>query len=226
MHPEIIRSENFLRDALALIERSADTAIFERGEFRLGLSGGNTPKPVYEALAARADAREGWVFTFGDERCVAPNDKESNYRMVREALFDKATILPENVLRMRGESDPEEAAADYERELRARAGSSTIYRHDLLLLGMGDDGHTASLFPGTEALSETKKWVVPNFVPRMDAWRLTLTYPVINAARQVCFLVQSKGKEEMLEKVFSGKHDFPCARVKPTNGNLIWLLGE
>lgn len=226
MHPEIIKSDNFLRDALALIERAADTAIFERGEFRLGLSGGNTPRPIYEALATRQDAWEGWVFTFGDERCVPPNDKDSNYRMVREALFDKTAILPENVLRMRGESDPVSAATDYEEELKARAGSAPMYRHDLLLLGMGDDGHTASLFPGTEALAETSRWVVPNFVPRMDTWRLTLTYPVINASRQVCFLVKSTGKEDMLEKVFSGKHNFPCARVKPTQGNLIWLLGE
>jgi 6-phosphogluconolactonase len=225
MHPQILHSTNFVRDAIALIERDADTAIFERGEFRIALSGGNTPRPVYEALAKNRDAWSQWIFTFGDERCVPPDDSQSNYRMARESLFAPASIPDENILRMRGEADPVSAAAEYEAALRERTGQAPIYRHDLILLGMGDDGHTASLFPGTKALEENDKWVVSNFVPKFNTHRLTLTYPILNAARHVCFLVNSKGKDEMLENVFSGKFDFPCTKVRPSQGNLTWLLG-
>lgn len=225
MHPEIIKTDNLVREALAAIERAADTAIFERGEFHIGLSGGNTPRPVYEALAASKDAWEEWVFTFGDERTVPPDSDQSNYRMAREALFGRAPIPPENILRIRGEDEPAAAAAAYESELRKRAGNAPHYRHDILLLGMGDDGHTASLFPGTEALGETEKWVVANPVPQHSTTRITLTYPVINAARHVVFLVSSKGKEDMLEEVFSGRADFPCNRVRPVQGNLTWIVG-
>lgn len=225
MTPEIVHSTNFVADAVALIERAADIAIFERGEFRLALSGGNTPRPVYEALAKHRDAWSKWVFTFGDERCVPPDSDQSNYRMAREALFDHVPIPAENILRIRGEADPAVAAQEYEDELRRRAGKQSHYRHDLLLLGMGDDGHTASLFPGTAALGVTDRWVVSNFVPKFDTHRITMTYPLLNAARHVCFLVNSKGKDGILEEVFSGKSNYPSAAVRPTEGNLTWLLG-
>jgi len=225
MTPEILHSTNFVNDAVGLIEREADIAIFERGEFRLALSGGNTPRPVYEALAKHRDAWEKWVFTFSDERCVPPDSAESNYRMAREALFDRVPIPAENILRIRGEADPAVAAKEYEEQLRQRAGVHPIYRHDLMLLGMGDDGHTASLFPGTEAPKVTDRWVVENFVPKFDNHRITMTYPLLNASRHVCFLVNSKGKDDVLDQVFSGKSDYPCAAVRPTEGNLTWLLG-
>lgn len=225
MTPEIIHSTNFVQDAVALIEREADIAIFERGEFRLALSGGNTPRPVYEALAKHRDAWSKWIFTFGDERCVPPDSPESNHRMAAKALFEKVPIPEENILRIRGEADPAVAAREYEDALRQRAGGQPVYRHDLLLLGMGDDGHTASLFPGTEALKERDRWVVENFVPKFDTHRITMTYPLLNAARHVCFLVNSKGKDEVLQEVFSGKSSYPSAAVRPTNGNLTWLLG-
>jgi 6-phosphogluconolactonase len=225
MTPEIIRSSNFVNDAVALIEREADVAIFERGAFHLGLSGGNTPRPVFHELAGRRDAWHEWIFTFGDERCVPPDSDQSNYRMVKEALFDRAPIPPENVLRVRGEADPVRAAQEYEDELRKRSAGHPLYRHDLLLLGMGEDGHTASLFPGTEALKVTDRWVVANFVPKFATHRITLTYPIINAARHVCFLVNSKGKDPILGEVFSGQSNYPCAAVRPTEGNLTWLLG-
>jgi 6-phosphogluconolactonase len=225
MHPEILHTDNFVRDALAIIERAADTAIFERGEFRIALSGGNTPRPVYEALAKSHDAWGKWVFTFGDERCVPPDHEQSNFRMARETLFDPAGVPGTSILRMHGEDDPAEAAASYENALRAKSGNAPHYRHDLILLGMGDDGHTASLFPGTKALEEHDKWVVSNFVPKFDTHRLTLTYPVLNAARHVCFLVNSIGKDEMLKNVFSGHFDFPCTKIRPQQGNLTWLLG-
>ena len=225
MTPEIIHSSNFVNDAVALIEREADIAIFERGEFHLGLSGGNTPRPVFQELARRRDAWQEWIFSFGDERCVPPDSDQSNYRMAKETLFDFAPIPPENILRIRGEADPAVAAREYEDELKKRAGGHGFYRHDLLLLGMGEDGHTASLFPGTDALTVTDRWVVANYVPKFNTYRVTLTYPIINAARHVCFLVNSKGKDAMLAEVFGGKSNYPCAAVRPTEGNLTWILG-
>jgi 6-phosphogluconolactonase len=225
MTPEIIHSTDFVKDAVALIEREADIAIFERGEFHLALSGGNTPRPVYEALAKHRDAWSQWVITFGDERCVPPDSDQSNYRMAKEALFDRVPIPAENILRIRGEADPATAAQEYEDALKARTKGDGLYRHDLLLLGMGDDGHTASLFPGTEALGETERWVVANFVPKFNTHRITFTYPLLNAARRVCFLVNSKGKDGILEEVFSGKSSYPCAAVRPTQGKLTWMLG-
>ena len=203
MTPEVIHSSSFVRDAVSLIEREADIAIFERGEFHIALSGGNTPRPVFQELAKRRDAWHEWVFSFSDERCVPPESDQSNYRMAKEALFDR----------------------EYGEALRQRAGGSGFYRHDLLLLGMGDDGHTASLFPGTEALKVHDRWVVANFVPKFNTYRITFTYPLINAARHVCFLVNSKGKEGMLKEVLGGKSEYPCAAVRPSEGNLTWILG-
>lgn len=226
MTPEILHTKDLVHDALALIEREANIALFERGEFRLALSGGNTPRPVYEALAGRKEAWDKWLFTFGDERCVPPESEESNYHMARTALFDHAQIPASSILRMKGELDPAQAAREYEEELRRRTNGPGFFRHDLLFLGMGPDGHTASLFPGTPALGVTDRWVVENFVPKVNMWRLTMTYPLLNAARHVCFLVSSKGKEDMLRDVFSGNSQHPCAAVRPTEGNLTWLVGE
>lgn len=226
MTPEIIRTKNLVHDTLALIEREANIALFERGEFRLALSGGNTPRPIYEALARRKEAWDKWLFTFGDERCVPPESEESNYHMAKTSLFDAAKIPGASILRMKGELDPARAAAEYEEELRRRTEGPGLFRHDLLLLGMGPDGHTASLFPGTPALAVADRWVVENYVPKVSMWRLTMTYPLLNAARHVCFLVSAKGKEDMLKDVFSGHSDHPCAAVKPNEGNLTWLVGE
>lgn len=225
MKPEIIHSTDFVKDAVALIERAADSAIAERGEFRLALSGGNTPRPVFQALAKTQAAWDKWIITFSDERGVPPDSDQSNYRMARENLLDHAPIPAENILRIEGELEAGQAAQKYEDELRRRAGSETFYRHDLLLLGMGDDGHTASLFPGTEALTVTDRWVVANFVPKMNTHRITFTYPLLDAARHVCFLVNSKGKDGILEEVFSGKSSYPSAAVSPADGQLTWLLG-
>jgi 6-phosphogluconolactonase len=225
MTPEVIHSSSFVRDAVSLIEREADIAIFERGEFHIALSGGNTPRPVFRELARRRDAWHEWIFSFGDERCVPPESDQSNYRMAKENLFDLAPIPPENILRIRGEADPATAAREYEAALRQRAAGGGFYRHDLLLLGMGDDGHTASLFPDTQALKVQDRWVVENFVPKFNTYRVTFTYPLINAARHVCFLVSSKGKEDMLKEVLGGNSKYPCAGVRPSEGNLTWILG-
>ena len=148
--------------------------------------------------------------------------------MARESLLEAATIPGESVLRMRGEIDPETAAREYEQalDLRAKEGGEPIYRHDLILLGMGDDGHTASLFPGTPALEETSRRVVANFVPKFDSWRLTFTFPLINAARHVCFLINATKHADLIQRVIGGDKQYPAARVEPTDGRLSWILGE
>ncbi len=231
MTPEIHHAEAFVEDALALVLAEAEKAYRARGEFRLSLCGGGTPRPVYEALAV-ASGPIDWaktVITFGDERCVPPDHARSNYRMAREALLDHVSIPdPENqVLRMRGELPPTEAAAHYEETLRSHANRSgeAIFTHDLLLLGMGEDGHTASLFPGTTALDENDRWVVANHVPKFDEDRITLTYPLINAARHVCFLVTGENKRPVYEKIFASTSDDPAARISPGDGRLTWLIG-
>ncbi len=224
MKPDVKHSKDFVGDAVALIVEAATEALRERGEFRLALSGGNTPKSVYAALAREEIDWSRVVVTFGDERCVPPDDADSNFRMASESLLDHVPIPDGNVLRMAGEKEPVDAAREYEAELRRRAGEG-VFRHDLILLGMGPDGHTASLFPGTAALAETERWIVENYVAVKETWRLTFTYPLIDAARHVVFLVNSAGKDEILEEVFSGTSSYPCASVAPTDGKLTWLLG-
>ncbi len=229
MQPEVIRTTNFVSDAAGFMLEQARTALAERGEFRIALSGGNTPRPVY-AEFGRISRDLPWErvrFTFGDERCVPPDDAESNFRMARESLFEPFAVPEKSILRIRGEIDPPLAAQEYEDALALLATQSgeTIYRHDLMLLGMGDDGHTASLFPGTGALEEQVRRVVANFVPKFEAWRLTMTLPLLNQSRQVLFLVKGDKNPELLERVLSGAEDFPASRVQPTTGQLTWMIG-
>jgi 6-phosphogluconolactonase len=228
--PKIVRTKNFVADAAAFILEQAHQAIAERNQFRIALSGGNTPAPVYARLATQRDGLP-WDqirFTFGDERCVSPDDSQSNYRMARENLFVPAAVPEESIMRMRGEIDPQVAARDYEQQLAAIAGQSSesVYRHDLILLGLGPDGHTASLFPGTAALEEMKRTVVANFVPKFDAWRLTFTFPLIDQARNILFLVGAAKSPELIESVLKGDRQYPAARVNPTAGEVTWIIGE
>src|SRR5690606_1912525 len=131
-----------------------------------------------------------------------------------------------SVLRMRGEDEPAAAAQDYERSLMALSGDDKVFRHDLILLGMGPDGHTASLFPETPALKEKARLVIENFVPKFDMFRLTFTYPLINAARHVAFVLTSKGKEPVLEDLKNKKGDYPCQHIVPSDGSLTWIIAE
>jgi len=222
MSREILHTQSFVSDAVTLITREAEQAVKERGIFRIALSGGNTPRPVYEALAKIDLPWDKWEITFGDERCVPPDDVQSNFRMARIAWFDPAGIPAANILRMEGETDPATAAEKYETALLSR---SNPYRHDLILLGMGDDGHTASLFPGTEALRIKDRLVVANYVPKFSTHRITFTYPLLDAARHVCFLVSSAGKEAVLQQVLGGNPDYPSAAIAPSEGRVTWLLG-
>ena len=230
MKRDVLRSQNFVHDAAELILRHARAALAERDQFRIALSGGNTPRPVYTEFAriARDLPWDRVLFTFGDERCVPPDDPQSNFRMARESLFILGAVPEKSIARMRGEIDPQIAAQEYQDGLDALAAQrgETIFRHDLILLGLGDDGHTASLFPGTAALEERSRKVVANFVPKFDAWRITFTYPLINQARHVCFLANANKNPSLLQKILEGAEEFPAARVAPVNGDLTWILGE
>ena len=227
---EIIRSANFAADAADFILEHAHKALGERNEFRIALSGGNTPRPVYAQIAtvARDLPWELFRITFGDERCVPPDDPQSNFRMAREALFVPAAVPEKSIMRMRGEIDPQIAAQEYEEQLDVLATQrgEPIYRHDLILLGLGDDGHTASLFPGTAGVEETTRRVIANFVPKFNSWRLTFTFPLINHARHICFLVDAKKHKDLIDRVIDGDPSFPASRVNPSAGGLTWILGQ
>jgi 6-phosphogluconolactonase len=178
----------------------------QRNQFRIALSGGNTPGSVYAEMAKRDLPWEKILFTFGDERCVPPENNESNFRMAKEALFRPASVPDSSILRMRGEIEPVVAAKEYQAQLdyslAAKRGEK-IFEHDLILLGLGDDGHTVSLFPGTHALSETENRVVANYVSKLNSWRLTFTFPLIFAARAVCFLIGANKDPKLIERIFS-----------------------
>ncbi len=226
--PTVIRTRTLEADAAKFILAQAEAAIAARGMFRIGLAGGNTPRGVYAELARTGTALP-WQkvqVTFGDERCVPPDDAQSNYRMARESLLDHVPIPPGNVFRIRGEIAPEEAAAACEAQLSAvaqRLGEER-YVHDLLLLGLGEDGHTASLFPGSPSLTETQRHVIPTIGPKPPPQRVTFTYPLINASRHVLFLTGTKGKEAVIEAVLAGDQQYPSARVKPKSGSVTWMI--
>jgi 6-phosphogluconolactonase len=229
MDRHVIRTKNFDADAADFILDRAHQALRERNEFRLALSGGNTPIPIYMRLAAIGHDLpwELTRITFGDERCVPPDDRQSNFRMAWETLLAPAAVPEKSILRMRGEIDPQTAAQEYQDQLDLLAAQrgEPIYRHDLILLGLGDDGHTASLFPGTVALDETIRRVVANFVPKLDAWRLTFTLALINHARHVCFLVGAAKHADLIERVLKGDSQFPASRVDPSAGDVTWIIG-
>ncbi|CAN5799503.1 6-phosphogluconolactonase [soil metagenome] len=228
MKPEVIRTGNFVGDAAAFILQQARVALAERDEFRLSLSGGETPRPIYEELA-RIGAELPWerVFiTFGDERCVPPDHKESNYRMARESLLLPAAVPERSVARLRGEIEPQLAAQEYQDQLDVLAAQKgeLVFHHDLILLGIGDDGHTASLFPGTAALEETSRRVVANFVPNLDTWRLTFTFPLLAQARRICFTAKAAKKGELIEQVLAGDERYPATRVHHLGVPVTWII--
>ena len=230
MSREILRTKTFVADAANFVVDLARKGLAERNEFRIALSGGNTPRPIYTELArtARDLPWEKMLITFGDERCVPPDHEQSNYRMARETLFVPAAVPDKSIMRMRGEIDPQIAAQEYQDnvDLLAAQRGEQIYRHDLILLGLGDDGHTASLFPGTAALEERARRVVANFVPKFNAWRLTFTFPLINQARMICFLVNGAKHADLIEHVLKGDAKYPASRVNPSAGDVTWILGQ
>jgi 6-phosphogluconolactonase len=218
------------REAAERIVRAADQEIALGGRFTLALAGGSTPKLLYQMLAADFAGAVDWAkvqIFFGDERCVPPDHPESNYRMARETLLSKVPIPGDNVYRMRGEIEPEEAAKEYGLMLKEKFGDEGL---DLVLLGMGEDGHTASLFPGTAAVNEAHHRVVANYAEHSTtgkSWRITLTAPFLNRSRQVLILVAGANKAKVLAEVLEGPRDpqkLPVQMIEPASGKLAWLV--
>jgi 6-phosphogluconolactonase len=218
--------------AAEMFARAAADAVAVAGRFAVALSGGSTPRRLYRRLGSDPwRARLPWDrchLFFGDERAVPPDHPDSNYRMVRETLLDAVPIPAAQVHRIRAEADdPERAAHDYEDELAAFFGRGVPPRFDLVLLGMGEDGHTASLFPGSPVLEERRRWVAAPWVEAKQARRLTLTLPVLNQAALVLFLVCGPDKAGTLPRVLrpeTGTPLPPAARIAPATGRLVWLL--
>ena len=219
--------------AAELFTTAVEQAVATRGVARIAISGGNTPKSVFELLASPEYVeRVPWSYLqlfWVDERCVPPSDPESNFGMTAQAMLDHIPLPQENVYRMEGELDPEEGANRYEAALRNafKLEGAQTPTFDLILLGMGEDGHTASLFPHTDALNELGRLVVANHVPQKDTWRLTLTLPVIDEGRQVAFLVEGESKADILKTVFRGPYlpeDHPSQMIRPASGKLLLLL--
>jgi len=215
------------------VEQAAAT----RGIARIAISGGSTPKGMFDILAdptkpfAETIPWDKLQIYWVDERCVPPDHADSNYRMTKEALLSKVGIPEANVFRMEGELDPEEAASRYESLLRntMKLEGAESPAFDLVLLGLGDDGHTASLFPHTEGLNELGRLVIANHVPQKDTWRISLTWPVINQAAEVAFEIVGAGKADVLAEVLTGPRDperLPSQLIRPSNGKLLFLLDE
>jgi len=215
-------AERFTRLAVQSVEAA--------GCMTAAVSGGSTPKHLYSLLASPDYNNQiPWnnvELFWGDERCVPPDHPDSNFRMAKEALLSKIEIPAENIHRMPGEGQPRMAAAKYEKELQKYFGlkSGALPRFDLILLGIGEDGHTASLFPGGEALNETRHLVVAPFVAKLNSHRLSLSLPVLNNAANVWFLVTGGSKADAVKRVFSAFSDLPAARVHPVDGNLVWYV--
>lgn len=221
------------RAAANLFAARTAEAVSARGRFTAALSGGKTPIAIYTLLAkAPYVSQIPWArvhLFWGDERCVPPDHGDSNYRLVRERLIDHVPIPAANVHRMPGEMDPVEAAARYEEQLREffapHEGGFPVF--DLILLGLGEDGHTASLFPGTRALRESARWVLGHYVDAQKGWRITLTPPVINAAHTLVFIVSGAGKAAVLKEILEGPirpDTLPAQIVRPADGTLLWML--
>jgi 6-phosphogluconolactonase len=223
--------------AAELFTAAVISAARARGIARVAISGGTTPKAMFALLA---DPSQPFVkqvpwdkldLYWVDERCVGPEDADSNYRMTREALLSKVPLPAERIHRMEGELEPEEGAARYEAAIRNgfRLEGAETPTFDLVLLGMGDDGHTASLFPHTEALNDMTHIVVANHVPQKDTWRITLTWPVINQGREVAFLIEGANKAQVLHDVLLGPYQpetYPSQIIRPASGKLTLLLDK
>jgi 6-phosphogluconolactonase len=231
-------------DAAALARRAAqyvvemaEEAVEAHGRARIAISGGATPQAVFRLLADRAQpwrSRMPWQkldLYWVDERCVPPEDAASNYRMTREAMLDHVPLKPARIHRIEGELEPATAAARYESVLRASfhlEGAARPY-FDLVALGLGEDGHTASLFPSTVALHELDRLAAANHVPQRDSWRVTLTWPVLNHARSVFFLISGQAKAAILKEVLLGPHDperLPSQLIWPSSGILTLILDK
>lgn len=224
--------EIFRAAAERFVQKATET-VRTAGRFTVALSGGSTPKGLYSLLAEQYRSSLPWermFFFWGDERHVPPDHPDSNYRMTNQAMLSKVPVPPENIFRVPTEmQDADSTAAQYEQTLKNffRLKTGEFPRFDLILLGMGPDGHTASLFPATKALQEKTRLVVANWVEKFNTYRITLTLPVLNNAACAMFLIAGADKAAALHEVLEGDgpgEQFPAKLVKPTQGKLIWLI--
>lgn len=210
--------------------RRAAEAVAKHGRFSVALSGGSTPKNLFPLLADGSRFKIPWqqVFIFwGDERHVSPDNPQSNFRLANETLLSKVPIPAENIFRIHAEEDAEQAAREYEAQIQKSFGLSAgqFPRFDLIFLGMGPDGHTASLFPGSTGMAENQQIVIANWVEKFRTDRITLTFPVLNNAACVMFIVTGAEKAPAVKQSLGGKSNaLPAGLVQPTNGDLVWLL--
>ncbi len=230
-------ADNLARAMAEHLVEAVQAAVATRGVARIAISGGTTPKRTFEMLAdangpyERAIPWDKLDLFWVDERCVPPDDKDSNYRMTREAMLEKVPLPAERVFRIEGELEPEAAAARYESAIRNRfrLEGAEAPTFDLIALGMGPDGHTASLFPHTEGLHELGRIAIANHVVQKETWRVTLTSPVINQGRKVIFLIGGADKAEVLSRVLGDTYDpetWPSQLVRPKTGELLFLLDQ
>jgi 6-phosphogluconolactonase len=228
-------ANSIARTAAAEFLEAVRDAVCEKDSFTVALAGGSTPKALYELLATNPllQAKVPWSkmqFFFGDERHVPPDNPDSNFRMANESMFGKAPVDPKQVHRIKGEKpNAAQAAEEYEQELRTsfKLQADQLPRFDLVLLGMGPEGHTASLFPGTKALNEERRLVVSNWVGKLYTDRITLTPPVLNNAARIVFMVHGKEKAPALKAVLEGPYEpdqLPAQMVKPKEGKVLWLV--
>ncbi len=243
IHGDIVNREiRILPDLGAIAKRAAQeflqaatAAVAEKHAFTVALAGGSTPKALYSLLASDAVLRaqlpwDKMHLYFGDERTVGPDHPDSNFRMASETLISKSPLKPQQVTRIKGEyKDTEKAAQEYQQGLRAsfKLADGQFPRFDLVLLGMGNEGHTLSLFPGTKALHETKRIVVRNWIGKLYTERITLTAQAVNQAAQVIFMVTGADKALALKGVLEGPHEpeqLPAQMIQPQSGKLLWLV--
>jgi 6-phosphogluconolactonase len=223
--------EDVARAAAEHFVAVADKTIAATQRFSVALSGGSTPQQTYRLLASdiyrnRIDWSSAHLF-FGDERCVAANDPASNYRLARETFLSQNLIPSENVHPISGEGEPALNAKAYEDDLRSYFGNLDWPLFDLVLLGLGDDGHTASLFPNSPALQEKSQWVAANWVEKLGSFRITLTASAINHANEIVFIVTGKEKAQALKTILQGPSNpqlYPAQLIQPGNGSLLWLV--
>jgi 6-phosphogluconolactonase len=223
-------SDELARAAAEYFVVRCGEAILQRGLFTVALSGGSTPKVLFELLA---DPNEpfrdqlSWSrvhFFWSDERHVPPDHPESNYRMANEALLSRVPVIKSNVHRVPSENpNAAEAAAEYE-QILIKTTSQSLPQLDLILLGLGSDGHTASIFPGSEVLHETKRLVAAPWVEKLQTYRITMTLPLLNNAASVVFLVSGSEKAKIVKEVLGGPEMYPAQAIKPAHGELLWLL--
>jgi 6-phosphogluconolactonase len=223
--------EDFQRGCTDYIVNIILECINAYGRCTIALSGGSTPRNIYKLLGSveyLSQIRWEKVYLFwGDERCVPPFDPHNNFKMVDETLISKVPIPSQHIFRIPSEETPIEAASRYEHTLKFFFGNGIYPSFDIILLGLGEEGHIASLFPGSSAIEENQRWVVSTYVEKLKAFRITLTFPVINNAKHIIFLVSGSNKAEILKKIFAeNQNKIPAKKVSPQNGKLIWLLDK